>query len=79
MEDQTDAGGVRHMLQKEEISDGPCDQPNEAAVNFIVSSILVGARDKCTAMGVDPENVAWDKATSDLVAIFTSPECGGGE
>jgi hypothetical protein len=63
------------MLQQEETSDSPCDQPNEAAMNFIVLSILVGARDKCTAIGVDSENVAWDKATSDLVAIFTSPEC----
>ena len=77
VEDQTAAGGVRRMLQQEEASDSPCDQPNEAAVNFIVSSMLVGARDKCTAMGVDPENVAWDKATSDLVDIFTSPECWG--
>jgi hypothetical protein len=76
-EDQTPAGGVRRMLQQEETSDSPCDRPNEAAVNFIVSSMLVGARDKCTAMGVDPENVAWDKATSDLVDIFTSPECWG--
>ncbi len=74
VEDQTAAGGVRRMLQQEDTSDSTCDQPNEAAMNFIVSSILVGARDKCTAMDVDPENVAWDKATSDLVAIFTSPE-----
>ena len=76
-EDQTAAGGVRRMLQQEETSDNPCDQPNEAAMNFIVSYMLVGARDKCTAMDVDPENVDWDKATSDLVAIFTSPECWG--
>ena len=67
MEDQTAAGGVRRMLQQEETSDSPCDQPNEVTMNFIVSYMLVGARDKCTAMGVDPENVDWDKATSDLV------------
>ena len=77
VEDQTAAGGVRRMLQQEETSDSPCDQPNEVTMNFIVSYMLVGARDKCTAMGVDPENVDWDKATSDLVAIFTSPECWG--
>lgn len=75
VEDPT-ARRVRRALQQEEDS-GPCDQPSPQDLQFFVAYMLIDAEAKCEAEGVDLEYTDWDKISSDLVSIFSSPQCWG--
>ena len=64
-------------VDSQEQDSEPCDQPTEMDYAFFVNSTLKYSEAVCNDAGVTLENSELDKATDDLVAIFSASECWG--
>mmetsp|Transcript_15742 Transcript_15742/g.28547 ORF Transcript_15742/g.28547 Transcript_15742/m.28547 type:complete len:875 (+) Transcript_15742:205-2829(+) len=55
----------------------PCNLPSEAELSSFVSFMMIDAKQVCNEMNITLESSEWNKATSDLVTIFTASQCWG--